>query len=252
MGPLGMLGAKAALALGTQVGGSIVQHNLNRRSQDRAFQQNVDFWRTKFDETNKYNSPVQQIARLKEAGLNPAMMYGQSASGATGTAIGQSSEGAKAAQVTGLDNLGLMSVQAKQIKEQTELTKQDAALRRVQALTEMQKAAKTKWEAKTAKELAQTSADLYKAELTKAQQDVSKGILELEKYPQKVQAEVEEIIARGRLAAANAETAENKNEVYNQVYKEMVKAGIDMQGGSMMEWALQAMLSVGKFGIFKN
>lgn len=239
-------------ALGISAAGALGQYALNQRSQKKAFQQNVDFWKQKFDETNKYNSPVQQVARLKEAGLNPAMMYGQSASGATGTAISQSAEGRKAAQVSGLDNLGLMSLQANQIKEQTALAQQDAALRRQQAITEMQKGAKTKWEAQTAEALSKTSADLFKAQLNKVQQEVLMNTFQLEKYPQKVQAEVTEIINRGRLAAANAKGQENKNEVYDKVYKEMVKAGIDMQGSSMMEWALQSMLSVGKEGIFKN
>ena len=61
-------------ALGITAAGALGQYALNQRSQKKAFQQNVDLWKQKFDETNKYNSPVQQVARLKEAGLNPAMM----------------------------------------------------------------------------------------------------------------------------------------------------------------------------------
>lgn len=35
---------------------------------------------------NAYNDPAQQMARLKKAGLNPNLIYGQSVSGATGQA----------------------------------------------------------------------------------------------------------------------------------------------------------------------
>ena len=47
---------------------------------DRQYQDNLAFWRMQ----NEYNSPQQQMARLKQAGLNPALMYGQSGAGASG------------------------------------------------------------------------------------------------------------------------------------------------------------------------
>lgn len=214
-------------ALGITAAGALGQYALNQRSQKKAFQQNVDFWKQKFDETNKYNSPVQQVARLKEAGLNPAMMYGQSASGATGQATSQSSEGAKAPQMQGLTQLGLMSAQADQIKQQTELAKQDAALRRVQATTEMSKAAKTKSEAKTAENLSKTSADLFQAEMTQAQNKAVQSFMQTEVMNKSKQDQVNAIISDARYKSAQAKSQENINQVYDETRKALIKAGID-------------------------
>lgn len=54
----------------------------NIGSARRANRRMIDFWKMQ----NEYNHPKNQMARLQEAGLNPALMYGQSASGATGSA----------------------------------------------------------------------------------------------------------------------------------------------------------------------
>lgn len=66
--------------------GSLANNWMSRKwSEDmyeRQFADQVDFWNMQ----NVYNSPVQQMARLKEAGLNPRLIYGQSSGGASGTA----------------------------------------------------------------------------------------------------------------------------------------------------------------------
>ena len=49
---------------------------------NRQYQDNLAFWRMQ----NAYNDPANQMARLKAAGLNPALMYGGSSSGAAGQA----------------------------------------------------------------------------------------------------------------------------------------------------------------------
>ena len=59
----------------------------NKEMQDYAFQQNMDAWHM----MNQYNAPVAQMERLKEAGLNPNLVYGQGVQGATGQAKGSPS-----------------------------------------------------------------------------------------------------------------------------------------------------------------
>lgn len=44
---------------------------------DKANQWNLDMW----NRANEYNSPLQQMQRFKEAGLNPNLIYGQGSSG---------------------------------------------------------------------------------------------------------------------------------------------------------------------------
>lgn len=64
----------------------------------------------------KYNSPVEQMKRLKEAGLNPAMLYGQS--GATGT---MSDVQAPQANVSTNDGVSGMGIQLMMAQKQMQL-----------------------------------------------------------------------------------------------------------------------------------
>ncbi|AXQ65644.1 MAG: DNA pilot protein [Microviridae sp.] len=62
------------------LGSSLLSNLGARRRQKYADQQNIKFWQMQ----NAYNTPAQQMARLKKAGLNPALIYG---SGATNTGV---------------------------------------------------------------------------------------------------------------------------------------------------------------------
>lgn len=44
---------------------------------ERQKQDNIDFW----NRSNEYNTPAKQMERYKQAGLNPALMYGQGSAG---------------------------------------------------------------------------------------------------------------------------------------------------------------------------
>lgn len=63
-------GALSSYALG-QVNGS-----LNRKFQNYARYADFADWAKKFNIQNEYNSPLQQVQRLREAGLHPGLMYG--------------------------------------------------------------------------------------------------------------------------------------------------------------------------------
>ena len=69
--PLLALGIGAAGALGSSLLGNAGAKN----RQDQANKQNIKFWNMQ----NAYNSPTSQMSRLREAGLNPNMIYGSSA-----------------------------------------------------------------------------------------------------------------------------------------------------------------------------
>ena len=68
-GPIG------GLAMGAI--GSIWQNASTKRAQKRAFK----YSKKMFDYQNAYNTPANQMARLRSAGLNPALMYGQGTTG---------------------------------------------------------------------------------------------------------------------------------------------------------------------------
>jgi len=61
--------------------------------QNYAFDKNMEAWKMQ----NEYNSPLQQMSRLKEAGLNPNMIYG------TGSAVGNTTGGAPKMNMPGVN-----------------------------------------------------------------------------------------------------------------------------------------------------
>lgn len=58
---------------GSGLGGSIIDTAGNYLLAQDAWNKSVEMW----DKTNAYNSPKAQMARFKEAGLNPNLIYGQ-------------------------------------------------------------------------------------------------------------------------------------------------------------------------------
>ena len=74
--------APSVITGGASVIGSILGNIGSRKRQKRADKANIKFWQMQ----NAYNDPAQQMSRLKKAGLNPNLVYGQSVSGATGQA----------------------------------------------------------------------------------------------------------------------------------------------------------------------
>ena len=64
------------------LGSSLLTNKGALRRQQLADRQNVKFWEMQ----NRYNHPVQQMERLRQAGLNPNLIYGSSVAGATGSA----------------------------------------------------------------------------------------------------------------------------------------------------------------------
>lgn len=54
------------------------QHNIDMFNMEN--EANIQNWRTQFDAQNAYNSPIEQMKRLRAAGLNPALATGNQAS----------------------------------------------------------------------------------------------------------------------------------------------------------------------------
>ncbi|AXL14904.1 DNA pilot protein [Microviridae sp.] len=77
----------AIAAASSAIGGGINALSTQRQNQQsrqwsekmyaRQYGDNINFW----NRQNEYNTPAMQMARLKEAGLNPALMYGGSSGG---------------------------------------------------------------------------------------------------------------------------------------------------------------------------
>jgi hypothetical protein len=64
------------------IGSSLIQNRGAKKAQERARAHDINMW----DKTNAYNDPKSQMERLRNAGLNPNMVYGGSSGQTAGTA----------------------------------------------------------------------------------------------------------------------------------------------------------------------
>lgn len=114
-------------AAGLSVVGGIAQNFANQREAERAFQRQ----RQLIKEANIYNAPINQMARLREAGLNPHLIYGQG----PGSMVSASAGAPPAAhQENVMQNLGIYA-SMKQLdiqKRQLDLQERDIKLREAQ------------------------------------------------------------------------------------------------------------------------
>ena len=93
---LGAAGGAASSLIGGafSLGGMSLQHKYNKEMAEIQNQYNIDAW----NRQNEYNSPLQQMNRLKEAGLNPNLMYSQGNVGNASSAPQMSAPNAPDAQ----------------------------------------------------------------------------------------------------------------------------------------------------------
>lgn len=170
----------AAGSAGMDTGGSLIQsavnYEANRKLSEQEFQRNVDMWQMQ----NYYNLPKNQMARLKDAGLNPHLVYGTGT--VTGNTIGNAPQYKRPEFQANIPQARILSqsqdyeiknaelsnmaeVNAK-LKAETDYINAKTVtesimptLRGFQAMTEEQRGGKMGVEYRVAKELEQTSID---------------------------------------------------------------------------------------------
>lgn len=118
------LGAAAAIVGGAGLLGSALgsrsQRKTNEAQKELAeleFKRNKEMWQMQ----NKYNSPVEQMSRLRQAGLNPNLVYGSGAVGnTTSNAPNYKAPGLKAYTGYGDDfrNSAMNAISAQNLSEQ--------------------------------------------------------------------------------------------------------------------------------------
>ena len=94
-----------------------------------------EFSREMWIKTNDYNTPLNQIARLKAAGLNPALLYGNTTSGLA-SSVGQSGS-------SGVASNYKSQAFAQQAALQLQMARQSAEIKNIEANTEKTKSETT-------------------------------------------------------------------------------------------------------------
>ena len=113
--------AAASIAAGANMNSTLWTNAANEEMQQQQNKWNLEQWHR----NNAYNHPAAQMQRLKSAGLNPDLLYGQNAGGA----MGNSSSPAQGTQPIPKQPFfldPLMLAQLKNIDADTELKKSDA------------------------------------------------------------------------------------------------------------------------------
>ncbi len=105
------------------LGASLIGNSGARNRQNLANRQNVEFWNMQ----NKYNTPKAQMGRLKDAGLNPNLIYG---SGSANTGVAGSIAPSKAAPYSIQNPIPLQSAL---LQSQIDLNRSNANKNNVQA-----------------------------------------------------------------------------------------------------------------------
>lgn len=141
---------------------------------DKQRQHALDDWSTQ----NAYNSPAAQMQRLKEAGLNPHLVYGNGADATSGQMPRQSDTGSYDAEAPKMDfdaQRSLMNYYDTQFRQQQTdnlavqrtLMEQQAIHTAAQTASTLAGTAKTKLETDTLSQLQQTTVDAARANLNK-------------------------------------------------------------------------------------
>lgn len=129
-----------------------------------------------WDQQNAYNHPTQQMQRLKEAGLNPHLVYGNGAkteAGSIDTAQVQIPE----PKMDTLDGLGkyqnfkLQEIMTNNARKQGNVIEAEAILKAAQTAATVQNTSKSAFDLDLAKELRQTSVEAAKQNLQKSMED---------------------------------------------------------------------------------
>lgn len=109
-----------------------LQNKQNKFNAEQA-QLNRNFQREMWSANNEYNTPTKQVARLVDAGLNPALAYGQVTSG-TSSSSPSGSQAQSAGNIeSGLANAFGLYATAQQLKMQKQQTDADIKVKAAQA-----------------------------------------------------------------------------------------------------------------------
>lgn len=160
------------------------QNEWQTQENEKAYQRNLQMWNLQ----NAYNSPTQQMARLRSAGLNPNLVYG---SGVTGNSAGSTPQyqpaDVKRAELSPYRgwNQGLTDAvsnflayrsnraQVENMEAQNSLIRQQTATEATRQANIAASTARSEFDLSQANRLKDVSVSMAEAQMSKAQHDAS-------------------------------------------------------------------------------
>lgn len=160
------------------------QNEWQAQENEKAYQRNLQMWNLQ----NAYNSPTQQMARLRSAGLNPNLVYG---SGVTGNSAGSTPQyqpaDIKRAELSSYRgwNQGLTDAvsnflayrsnraQVENMEAQNSLIRQQTATEATRQANIAASTARSEFDLSQANRLKDVSVSMAEAQMSKAQHDAS-------------------------------------------------------------------------------
>ncbi len=169
---LGKFGGAAIGALGS-LGSSLIGNKGSKNAQKQANKDNIAFWNLQ----NEYNNPSAQMQRLRDAGLNPNLVYGGSSGSSAGNAGAISPSKAAPYNVDNplndintVANTQQTSAQTDNLKAQNTVLTQEAILKAAQTGKTLSEGASASTKAQVDKALLDTSVNASKENLRSLEQ----------------------------------------------------------------------------------
>lgn len=185
------------ISAGINAASAAIQNKKHRKFTKELYEQqyrdNIRFWNMQ----NAYNTPFEQVQRLKEAGLNPALIYGGSSGGAAGTAGPIRSPDAKVPEfrtpqwgnvfssilpaISQIYDLEMKQAQTDKLKADKDVSKQEALLKAAQTITTTAIGKRSQFDLDFEKSLVNVSAEARRQALRKAKVDTHIALQENER-----------------------------------------------------------------------
>lgn len=201
-------------------------------------------WQKKFwAMQNEYNHPKNQMARLKEAGLNPALMYGNSASPGIAGDVGNVERDELNVEnplqhLTKFADTRLRSAQASNEDKRGTLLVQEAALKASETAKKNLENAATKADWDVARDLARSSAEAAQQALKINEQKIIGMELDNSFKDQTLKNRVSDIYYRVQNARATL-TGQNLTNALRKEQLELKKLGIEPSDFAPLRWLVQ-------------
>jgi hypothetical protein len=230
--------AAAAIAAGAQVAGGGLnavstaftnrkQRKWSEQMYNRQRDDNIAFWNMH----NEYNSPAMQMKRLREAGLNPNLVYGGSSGGTAGTASpiktpdvqqvthrapewGNAVSGAGLTTLNALYDFEIKQAQIDNMKADNTIKMKDALLREAQFYSTLTDVERKKFDLKYDTELYKTNADIRREMHRQLKVQTDNAIREDFRRTLTTSSSLQEAIARiGSIKASEAKTKAERQRI---------------------------------------